>query len=358
MRIRSVRARAIDLPLQRPVELSSGTMRSAPLVLVDVQTEEGPVGVSYVRCYTPVAMHPLAALVENLEELLRGDASDPAAVAAKLDRHFLLVGPQGLTGIAMAAIDMALWDAQAKALDMPLVRLLGGQMVPVPAYASLRTMGARGAAAEAESRVNEGFTALKLKVGPNLDRTLESIRAVRGAVGDGVSLMVDYNQSLTVCEALEHVRALDGEGLAWIEEPTRADDFAGHARIAAAAATPIQLGENWWGVHDLEKSIAAGASDNLMFDAMKIGGVTGWLAAAKIAQAAGLSVSSHTFPEFSVHLLGVTRSAMWLEYLDHTSPILLEPVRVERGLAYAPARAGSGLAWDEPAINGYLSRDP
>lgn len=333
-------------------------MRSAPLVLVDVQTEEGPVGISYVRCYTRVAMDPLAALVGNLEELVRGDGGDPHAVAAKLDRHFRLLGPQGLTGVAMAAIDMALWDAQAKALDMPLVCLLGGQNGPVPAYASLRTMGARGAAAEAQERVTEGFTALKLKVGPNLDRTVESIRAVRRVVGDGVALMIDYNQSLTVFEALEHVRVLDGEGLFWIEEPTRADDFAGHARIAAAAATPIQLGENWWGVHDMEKSIVAGASDQLMFDAMKIGGVTGWLAAAEKAQAAGLSVSSHTFPEFSVHLLGVTPTAAWLEYLDHAGPILLEPLQVRNGLAYPPVRAGSGLAWDESAINGYLSRDP
>lgn len=72
----------------------------------------------------------------------------------------------------------------------------------------------------------------------------------------------------------------------------------------------------------------------------------------------GLSVSSHTFPEFSAHLLGVTRTAGWLEYLDHAGPILLDPVRVENGFAYPSERAGSGIAWDESALNGYLLRDP
>jgi mandelate racemase len=97
--------------------------------------------------------------------------------------------------------------------------------------------------------------------------------------------MVDYNQSLTVSEAIERARALDHHGHYWIEEPTTAEDFAGHARICEAAATPIQLGENWWGPRDMAKSIAARASDHVMLDAMKIGGVTGWLRAMALADA-------------------------------------------------------------------------
>lgn len=349
--IRGIRARGIDLALQRPVETASGVMRTAPLVLIDLFTEEGITGASYVRCYTPVALQPLAALIANLGPLVAGDAAVPADVEHKLQRHFRLLGPQGLTGIAMAGIDMALWDALAKACGVPLVTLLGGAPRPIPAYASLRTMSTAGAAAEAEELCALGFTAIKVKIGrAGLAADLETIRAVRRAVGAGAVVMVDYNQSLAVADAIDRVRVLDDEGLAWIEEPTRADDFDGHARIAAAAKTAIQLGENWWGTPDMAKSIAARASDHAMLDVMKIGGVSGWLRAAALADAAGLPASSHTFPEYSAHLLGVTPSCRYLEYLDHAGPILTEPIRVADGHALIPDRPGSGVAWDEAAV--------
>ena len=351
LRIRGVRARGLDLALARPVETAAGVMRTAPLVLIDLATEDGITGRSYVRCYTPVALAPLTRLVANLAELVAGDAAGPAAVEAKLQRHFRLLGPQGLVGMAIAGIDMAVWDACAQAAGVPLVRLLGGAPAPVPAYASLRTMRPEGAAAEAEQLVADGFSAIKVKTGRgDLAADLETIRAVRGATGDGVELMVDYNQSLPVAEAVERVRALDHEGLSWIEEPTRADDFEGHARIAAAAATPIQLGENWWGPHDMEKSIAARASDQVTLDVMKLGGVTGWRRAAALADAAGLPASSHTFPELSVHLLAVTPTRRWLEYLDHAGPILTEPIRIQDGQALPPDRPGAGLEWNEELI--------
>jgi mandelate racemase len=351
LRIRGIRARGLDLALARPVETAAGVMRTAPLVLIDLATEEGVTGRGYVRCYTPLALAPLTRLVANLEELVAGDAAEPAAVEAKLQRHFRLLGPQGLVGMAIAGIDMALWDACARAAGVPLARFLGGTPAPVPAYASLRTMRPDGAAAEAAELVAGGFRAIKVKVGRgDLAADLDTIGAVRGAVGDGVELMVDYNQSLSVGEAIARARALDHEGLSWIEEPTRADDFEGHARVAAAAATPIQLGENWWGPHDMEKSIAAHASDQVTLDVMKLGGVTGWRRGAALADAAGLPASSHTFPELSVHLLAVTPTRRWLEYLDHAGPILTEPIRVQDGQALPPDRPGSGLEWDEELI--------
>jgi mandelate racemase len=330
-------------------------LSSTPLVLIDLLTEEGITGKSYLRCYAPVALEPLVQLVANVGELIQGDPAAPLVVAQKLQQHFRLLGPQGLAGIAMAGIDMALWDARAQACGVPLVTLLGGEPGPIPAYASLRTMSPPGATAEVAELLALGFTAIKVKIGRgDLAADLATIRAVRQAAGSGIKLMVDYNQSLTVAEAIDRVRVLDDEGLYWIEEPARADDFAGHARIAAAARTAIQLGENWWGPHDMAKSLAAHASDHVMLDVMKLGGVTGWLRAAALAEAAGLPASSHTFPEFSAHLLGVTPTAHWLEYLDHAGPILAEPVRVRDGQVLAPDRPGSGLAWNEEAVQRWL----
>jgi mandelate racemase len=353
--IRGLRARGIELALHRPIETASGVMSTAPLVLIDLSTEEGITGHSYVRCYTPVALQPLVQLVANLEGLLKGEVAAPATVERKLQGHFRILGPQGLAGMAMAGIDMALWDARARACGVPLVTLLGGEPKPIPAYASLHMMSPQEAAVEAEEMLALGFSAIKVKVGRgDLAADLETIRALRRAAGDGIKLMVDYNQSLPVAEAIERARVLDEEGLFWIEEPTRADDYEGHACIAAAARTAIQLGENWWGPHDMAKSIAARASDHVMFDVMKLGGVSGWLRAAALAETAGLPASSHTFPEFSVQLLGVTPTGLWLEYLDHAGPILTEQVRIKDGYAVTPDRPGSGVEWNEEVVQRWL----
>ena len=168
--------------------------------------------------------------------------------------------------------------------------------------------------------------------------------------------MVDYNQSLSVAETIDRVRVLHEESLFWIDEPTRVDDFEGHARIAEAARTPIQLGENWCGPHDMTKSLAAQASDHVMLDVMKLGGVSGWLRAASLAEASGLTASSHTFSEFSAHLLGITPTGLWLEYLDHVGTILMEPVRIKDGHALMPDRPGSGLEWNEEVIQRWLAQ--
>jgi mandelate racemase len=347
--IRGVRAGPLELELARPIETAAGAIRTAPIVMIDLTTEEGVTGHSYVRSYSPVALGPLADLVANLAGLVEGDPALPAAVEEKLQRHLRLLGAQGLVLMAIAGIDMAIWDAQARAAGVPLVTLLGGDAGPVPAYAALRTMSPAGASAEAEEAVAAGFEAVKVKVGRgDLAADLETVRAVRRAVGDDVDLMVDYNQCLSVCDAIERARSLDDEGVHWIEEPTRADDYEGHARIAAAARTPIQLGESFWGPNDLEKSIAARASDHVTLDVMKLGGVSAWLRAAALAEAAGLPASSHTFPEFSAHLLAVTPTRHRLEYLDHAAPILREPVRIENGNVVIPAdRPGGGVEWDD-----------
>jgi mandelate racemase len=302
-----------------------------------------------------VALRALATLLEDVAPLVADEPADPAAVRAHLQREFKLLGAQGLAGAAIAGIDMALWDLAARRAGVPLAALLGSDRRRVPAYASLHAMAPDTAAAEAEAALAAGFGAIKVKVGRrDLAADLEVVRALRAVAGDGMPLMVDYNQSLSVEEAIARAAALEAEGVAWIEEPTRHDDFAGHARIAAATPVPIQLGENWQGPGDVEKSLAAGASDLGMPDAMKIGGVSGWREAAVLAAEAGLPLSSHTFVEYSVHLLAATPTAQWLEHLDHVAPILCEPLVVEAGEAVVPDRPGAGVEWDEAALRRVL----
>jgi mandelate racemase len=342
--------------MPRPLATSGGTVSTAPLVLIDLETEEGITGCAYVFCYTPLALRPVSELIRGLEPLVRGDVVAPVAIEQKLQRRFRLLGPQGLTGIAMAGIDMAAWDALGKACSLPLVRLLGGEPRPIPAYNScgLGIIGPQRAGQEAKELVAPGFRAVKVRIGyEHVGTDVQVIRAVRSAVGDDILLMTDYNQSLTVAEAIRRGHVLDSEGICWIEEPTLADDFAGHAQISREIRTPIQLGENWWGPHDMAKSLATRASDFVMPDAMKIGGVTGWLRAAALVEPLGLPLSSHLFPEISAHLLAVTPTAHWLEYVDWASPILSEPLTVQDGQAMISSAPGIGLAWNEDAVSRY-----
>ena len=197
---------------------------------------------------------------------------------------------------------------------------------------------------------------MKIKVGwPSLDQDLAAVRAARRALPDDTALMVDFNQSLTVAEAIRRGRALDGEGVAWIEEPVRATDFRGAAEIAAALATPVQIGENLAGPFEMGEALRLRASDLVMPDVQQMGGVTGWLRAAALAQVAGVPCSSHLFIEASAHLLAVTPTCHWIEYLDMARPVMAEPLRPVDGTLRAPSRPGLGIAWDEAAVRRYLA---
>jgi len=258
--------------------------------------------------------------------------------------------------MALAAIDMALWDALARSHGTSLVRLLGGIEKPVPAYGAVGYDGMEGSARVAEEWVKRGFTGVKAKIGyPSVREDVAVVRAMRKAVGDDVAIMVDYNQCLTPVEAVQRLKILDGEGLTWVEEPTLAHDYAGHALVTREARTPIQCGENWWGLLDMRHALDAQASDFMMPDVMKIGGVTGWMRAASLAQAHGIRLSNHLWPEISAQLLCLTPTAHWLEYADWWNPIMAEPLRIEDGMATVESVPGTGVAWNKDAVARFAS---
>jgi mandelate racemase len=343
--------RAVRVPMAEPHQTASGAVAESPLVLTDAVFDDGTVGHGLVFTYAPAALKPVADLIRNLEPLVEGEPLAPADVEQKLARRFRLLGTQGLVGIALAAIDMAFWDALARSRGISLVQLQGGAAKPVPAYGAVGYDGARKSASVAEAWVKRGITGVKAKIGyPTVQEDVAVIRAIRAAVGDGVAIMVDYNQCLSPADAAQRMRVLDGEGLTWVEEPTLAHDYAGHALVARAAATPIQCGENWWGTLDMQHAIDAHASDFVMPDVMKIGGVTGWMRAVALAHAKGIRMSNHLWPEISAQLLCVTPTAHWLEYADWWNPIIAEPLRIERGMADVAGVVGTGVAWNEAAV--------
>jgi mandelate racemase len=354
--VRSIRAVGVEVPMKLPLGTSAATIRAAPLLLIDVETEEGITGRSYLFCYVPAAAPAIASVLEEVLRAVKGDRVAPLDLWAKLARRFTLIGVQGIVRMAMAGFDVACWDALAVAAGKPLAILLGGSLRPIPAYNSngLGLMPPEAAADEAERLLEGGFSAVKLRLGhPTLAADLAAVRAVRSRLPDAIALMVDFNQALTVAEAMRRGRALESEGVYWIEEPIRHDDYRGSSRLARALDVPVQIGENFSLPFAMAEAIRMRACDYVMPDVERIGGVTGWMRAAALASAHGLAMSSHLFPEVSAHLLSVTPTSHWLEYVDWANPILAEPLRIAAGQALPPDRPGSGIAWDERAVERY-----
>jgi mandelate racemase len=356
--VRAIRCVAVEVPMTYALGTSRGTITKAPLLLIDLETEQGITGRAYLWCYFPAAMPAIASILGEVERVVRGEHVAPVDMWGKLAERFALIGVQGIVRMAMAGFDMAAWDALALAAGLPLATLLGSAPRRVRAYNScgLGLMSSPDAvAAEAEKLLAGGFRAIKLRLGyASLAEDLAALNAVRKRVGPDIAIMVDYNQALSLPDALARGRALDHEGdITWLEEPIRHDDYAGNATLVRELKTPIQIGENFSESSAMAAALAAGAADYVMPDLERIGGVTGWLTAAALAATHRIEMSSHLFPEVSVHLLAATRTCHFLEYVDWADKILREPLAIADGFAVVPQRPGNGLSWDMKAVEKY-----
>jgi len=359
--VRALRATPVEVPLNFVLGTSQGAFRQAPLLLIDLETEEGVTGRAYLFCYLRAAAPAIMSLLGEVERVTKGAPVAPAELWAKLARRFALIGVQGVVRMAMAGFDVACWDAVAIAAGQPLARMLGAEPKPVPAYNScgLGLMDDLGAlAAEAEQLLAVGgFRALKLRLGyPTLQGDIAAVHAVRQRIGNDVHVMVDYNQALDVNEALARGRALDAENIYWLEEPIRHDDYAGAARLARELETPIQIGENFSLPAAMAAAIEQGAADCVMPDLERIGGVTGWRQAAQLAAVNDIKMSSHLFPEVSAHLLAATPTGHFLEYVDWVDVLVETPLVIADGHVVVPQRPGNGLVWDKAAVERYRMR--
>jgi mandelate racemase len=354
--IRAIRSIGVEVPMTYALGTSRGVITKAPLLLIDLETEEGVTGRSYLWCYFPAAMPAIANILEEVARVVKGERLAPADLWSKLAERFALIGVQGIVRMAMAGFDVAAWDALAIAAGWPLATLIGSSPKRILAYNScgLGLMAPREVADEAEKLLARGFRAVKLRLGyPTLADDLAALHAVKKRVGSEIAVMVDYNQALSLAQALERGRALDQEGIYWLEEPIRHDDYAGNATLVRELKTPIQIGENFSESAAMAVALAAGAADYVMPDLERIGGVTGWLRAAALAAAHRVEMSSHLFPEVSAHLLAATPTAHFLEYVDWADKILAEPLKIVDGCAVVPQRPGNGLAWDAKAVKKY-----
>ncbi|MFM8466093.1 MAG: enolase C-terminal domain-like protein [Oxalobacteraceae bacterium] len=350
--IRDLRARPVTAPLVRPLRTASGSLEVSPLILLDVLTEEGITGQSYLFGYTPLTLQPLMSLIGQIKPELIGKAVVPVERMRQMEQRFRLLGLQGLLGMLVSTLDMAYWDALGKSVNLPVVQLLGGEAKPVPAYDSYGMIDPKTDAKAIEKTLAQGFKAIKIKLGDGARRDLQIVSEVRSIIGPDIALMVDYNQSLAPDEAIRRIRMIEQYDIHWVEEPVPAEDLQGHAKVREAVNVSIQTGENWWFPRGAEQALSAGACDMMMPDLMKIGGITGWMSVAGMASAASVPVSSHIFIEASSHVLPVTPTSHWLEFMDFGANILAESYAVVDGKVTSRG-PGLGIGWNEDAVARY-----
>src|SRR3954465_10853937 len=351
--IRSVKARAVTTPLKRPLKNAFGVFVSAPLVLIDVATDQGVTGRSYIFAYAEMTQKPLVHLIEEIGRELVGKAIAPLDLMAAMDAKFRLLGWQGLVGMAVSGLDMAFWDALGQVASKPVAELLGGSVRPIRAYDSYGVVDPVADAGDLKRSLDQGFRGIKIKGGDgDVANDERMVKGVRKLIGPDIALMIDFTQSLDPAEAISRIARLSPYDLHWVEEPVAQENLQGLAGVRGESSISIQAGENWWFPRGFAEAIAAGASDFIMPDLMKVGGVTGWMRVAAQAEAASIPMSSHLFAEASAHMLAVPPPAHWLEVLARGRAILAEPIQIVDGAVTARG-PGLGLAWDEAAVAKY-----
>src|ERR1700757_901347 len=353
-RIRSLSTRGMMVPLKFTLGTSVAVIKAVPLLLVDLLNEDGVTGRAYAFCYRPSGAVAMSSHLSEAIDLLKGKRFTPFDATQLVSRQFSLLGVTGSVRMALSLMDMAMWDAMAQMQGVPLSSLLGSCPKPLLAYDSrgLGLIAPDRLAEENKILMESGLWAVKVRLGyPSLSEDLAALNAVRRSTPrDDIEIMVDYNQALTSAEAIRRGRELEKAGIYWIEEPIAHEDYEANAAVARELRVPLQIGENFNGPEGLLRAISVQASDYVMPDVARIGGVTGWLHAAGVAAAHGIEMSSHLMPEISAHLLCATPTAHSLWSGGWADAIIEEPLKIRDGMVLTSERVGSGISWDEAKL--------
>lgn len=355
VKITSLTTTLVELPLPKPVGTAIHAIGSVGCVLVEVRTDDGVAGQGFVFTMNAARLRAFDETIRGLAHLVEGrDPHEAEGIWHDIWREINPTGRKGITVSALAAIDMACWDAAARAVELPLYKMFGACRDRVDTYASSGlwlSSSIDELQTEAAAFVQQGFRALKLRIGsPDVAADVRRVRAVREVIGPDVGLLVDANQAFTPKQAIRLGRELDGFGLVWFEEPVSADDLRGHADVRAALDTPIASGETEYSRYGMQAMIDTRAADVLMPDLQRIGGFSEFRKAAATAAANHVQVSSHFFTEYSLSIAGSTDNCVSVEHIDWFAPLFVEDLELFEGRLVVPSRPGTGFTFDPDAV--------
>ncbi|HWH77779.1 MAG TPA: mandelate racemase/muconate lactonizing enzyme family protein, partial [Candidatus Binatus sp.] len=289
--------------------------------------------------------------IDQLGELTIGE--DPLRIEAliqKLRAAGSSAGPGGILTLAIAGIDMALWDIKGKYLGQSLGAMLGGLRERVPTYASgalVRRYSVEQILKSCRVLVEKGFKQMKTQMALPGDtspaKEAERARLTREAVGPDIDLMCDINQRWSVNQAIDVGRRVEDVHFFWLEDVTVHDDYAGLARVADALATPLASGECLYGITPFRHMVEAHSADIIMIDLIRVGGISNWMKVAAMAEAFNLPVVSHLFPEIHVHLISAIPNGLTVEYMPWSFRLFEEVPLPVSGELIVPSKPGLGL---------------
>jgi L-alanine-DL-glutamate epimerase-like enolase superfamily enzyme len=351
-------ARGFRLPLRERMVSSRVTMTHRELVLVEIETDTGITGTGWCTTAGVGGMAAKALIDAYLAPTLTGE--DPRNTERLWRRMWMechAAGPGGITTLALSALDIALWDIKAKALNEPLHRLLGGARTSVPVYASAINLHLtqEQLVDQVKGHLALGYTSFKLKVGrPDLDEDVDRCRAVREAIGAQGQLMLDANQKWGIGEAVQHCRLLATVSPLFIEEPLLSDDVHGHRKLRDAAGVPIALGEQLCNRYDFWNYVRDDAADFLQPDVWKVGGITEFMKIVALGAASNVDISPHGAMEISVHLAAAVPNALHVENIFglnlYDFGATANPMSVKDGKLVPPDAPGHGVVFDGPSL--------
>ena len=332
-----------------------GAMVDFELIVVQVRDTDGATGLGY----TYTVNHGGAAVATMVERDLAPGlvGTDPGRIEQRWQEMWWRLhygGRGGHATSAISAVDIALWDLLGHRTGTPLWRLFGGFDPVVPVYAGGidLELSVGELLAQADRFLDEGFRAVKMKVGrPDLRDDVERVAAMRAHLGDGFPLMVDANMRWTVDEALRAVGALQPFDLTWIEEPTIPDDLAGNARIVASGGHAIAAGENLHTIYEFANAIGARALTLPEPDVSNIGGFTTFRKVAALAEAGNLRLTSHGVHDLTVHAMAAAPHRTFMEAHGFgLTAFIAQPMAIVDGAVTAPDRPGHGVELDLEAL--------
>jgi L-alanine-DL-glutamate epimerase-like enolase superfamily enzyme len=359
MKVTGFKTTLVEVPLDRPIRTAIHDMRSVGCVLLELETDQGITGESYVLTLNGLRLGALHEVVRGFSHHVEGQ--DPHNVSAIFDsmwREMNPVGHKGYSIAALSAIDTACWDLVGKAAGEPLHRLFGACRERVWTYASgglWLSASIDELVEEAAKFVESGFRAMKIRLGsPGISEDVERVRAVRQTIGPDIELMGDANQGLSVKQAIRLGRALEEFDLGWFEEPVSYLDLQGHAEVRMALGTPIASGETEYTRYGMHAMLQAGAVDVLMPDLQRIGGLSEFRRTAAIASVYHVPVSSHIFTEQSICIAASEVNCISVEHMPWCSPLFNEQMEISDGYIAVPDRPGIGFTFNQDAIASYL----
>ena len=355
-RIEKIELRMVDLvpKVKRTDAIQSFVSQETPIVTVT--DADGAQGTGYSYTIGTGGSSAMRLLADHLAPRLIGrDADMIEAIWHELEfaTHATTIG--AITSIALAVIDIALWDLRARKKGLPLWKLAGGAKDRCPLY----TTEGGWLHIEAEALVDDalqakakGFRGSKVKIGkPTGAEDFARLSAVRKALGDDYEIMTDANQGFAVDEAIRRAGRLRELDLAWIEEPLPADDIDGHVRLSSSTATPIAIGESLYSIRHFREYMQKGACSIVQVDVGRIGGITPWLKVAHAAEAFDIPVCPHFLMELHVSLTCAVQNGRYVEYIPQLDEITGSRMKIEDGHALAPTEPGIGIDWDWDAVN-------